>query len=111
MSAPILKRVASCSGQQSHYKVEVPATSEEHAIAFVEGALARGLNLDATPYDGDYDVVSADEISSSRKDSTMKLAIDRPSESRLPRICFTYFTSSILLTRAVVKESWSHSRL
>jgi hypothetical protein len=62
MSAPALKRYCVLFWQDSRCKVEVPATSAEHAIAFVEGALARGLNLDATPFDGDYGVVSADEI-------------------------------------------------
>jgi hypothetical protein len=62
MSGPILKRYRVLFWQESRCKVDVPATSPEHAMAFVEGALERGLNLQATPYDGDYDVVSADEI-------------------------------------------------
>jgi hypothetical protein len=63
MSAPFIKRYRVLFWQESRCKVDVPATSPEHAKAFVEGALERGLNLDSTPYDGDYGVVSADEIS------------------------------------------------
>jgi hypothetical protein len=41
MSAPVLKRYCVLFWQESRGKVEVPATSEEHAIAFVEGARPR----------------------------------------------------------------------
>lgn len=62
MSAPTLKRYRVLFRQESHYKVEVPATSEEHAITFVEEALEDGLDLDAIPYGGEHEVVTADEI-------------------------------------------------
>jgi len=62
MSIPFIKRYCVLFWQENRCKVEVQATSPEHAKAFVEGALERGLNLNATPYDGDYEVVSAEEL-------------------------------------------------
>jgi hypothetical protein len=62
MSAPSRTRYCVLYWQESRCKVEIPATSEAQAIAFVRAALESGTPLNATVFDGDYAIVSAEAI-------------------------------------------------
>jgi hypothetical protein len=62
MSAPRARRYQVLFWQRSQCKLVVSAFSEEQAMESVSESLANGIELDATVFESDYDVVCADEV-------------------------------------------------